>query len=523
MKLFRPKRVVPNTLDPRLGGLDWVYINRVFASYLHPLHRSPRAQPSVSDLIPAAGNTLSEELLNDPEDVTLKNLVGDGAISIANRWVDGNKLLKKISIIRAHLKDQENDLVDKLLKRVGPPQQQTPPAAAPSRSSWLQQMDLVQQLSSPSRIQDSEDESDGEDSEIERGRTAHMLFASDPSNKEQSLWLVSPGSTTNQDSPTSEDVNKKKEQVGLIEETPMGINRLTPVSSPIRVRNLNLSASNFQTTSRGVSSPFSGNIDIQTSHFLNTAHATKRQIYSLASPISLMSSPTIDVASKLAYQPSRKIFPETDPASRSGSLKSVKKSFTVSDILDPLPDVTKSRHYLQRQHTSPTLTKRPAMKRPTKDAEIRPSKRPRLHQVEDVALSKSVQEETHSKLSPPPWVVTEREYWHRTRMDMATKLATALPDLVASNFSKKQMRQRGQLARKEKSRMLGNEDDPSTSCKLASRPTIPSPETVYDENAELIDWDRSRRLAEAIRRDLADGKKPSLPLLQCAQSQSQSP
>ena len=49
VKLFRPQCVVPNTLDPRLLGLDWKYIDRIPSSLLPPYKRRGRGGKQVRD------------------------------------------------------------------------------------------------------------------------------------------------------------------------------------------------------------------------------------------------------------------------------------------------------------------------------------------------------------------------------------------------------------------------------------------------------------------------------------------
>ena len=57
VKIFRPKRIVPNTLDPRLNGLDWMCINRMFSNCLHS-----STQSSASSSQPHLGVTGRDQL-----------------------------------------------------------------------------------------------------------------------------------------------------------------------------------------------------------------------------------------------------------------------------------------------------------------------------------------------------------------------------------------------------------------------------------------------------------------------------
>lgn len=48
-------------------------------------------------------------------DVALKNLVGDGAADLAERWAENGKLKQKLEVVRASLGPVENQLLDRLL------------------------------------------------------------------------------------------------------------------------------------------------------------------------------------------------------------------------------------------------------------------------------------------------------------------------------------------------------------------------------------------------------------------------
>ena len=65
-------------------------------------------------------------------------------------------------------------------------------------------------------------------------------------------------------------------------------------------------------------------------------------------------------------------------------------------------------------------------------------------------------------------------------------------------------------------------DAVSTKQKLLQSRTILSFETVDDDDGGM-DWNGSKRLAEDLRDALANGKRPVLPSLKCAQSPSPSP
>lgn len=99
--MFRPARIVPNTLDPALEGLDWDVINVIFASSLHP--SSPAAhltEEDIEDLLNRL-DRLSKREMRDAmvqgkgkQDAAISNLEGGiSAAKAASRWAEnGNQV-----------------------------------------------------------------------------------------------------------------------------------------------------------------------------------------------------------------------------------------------------------------------------------------------------------------------------------------------------------------------------------------------------------------------------------------------
>ncbi|KAF9560789.1 hypothetical protein CPC08DRAFT_614997, partial [Agrocybe pediades] len=116
VEMFRPMKVVPNTLDPRLQGLDWECINRMFSSCLHQTaqHPLPDVLHFGEKLGSAGRKQLKLELQNDI-DVALKNLVGDGVEDTAAKWADSAKLSKKLDIIKEYLGEEEQAVLNDIL------------------------------------------------------------------------------------------------------------------------------------------------------------------------------------------------------------------------------------------------------------------------------------------------------------------------------------------------------------------------------------------------------------------------
>jgi hypothetical protein len=197
VSLFRPRRVVPNTLIPGFHGLDWKAIDCMFAACLAkpPL---PEELSGDVDLALSADDALAEM------DTSLLNLVGgDGALGLAEKWAESGKLRKKIEIVRRWLGVRERRAVDRVLE---------PVSVGPVVASRLQ------------RMMDSEDEdSNYGEADDERGRTAHLLFAGLAGIEDKpSEWCLpsSPSPTT----PSSAGNTNNPGRAAF----------LTPVSSPLR-------------------------------------------------------------------------------------------------------------------------------------------------------------------------------------------------------------------------------------------------------------------------------------------------
>lgn len=570
MKLFRPKRVVPNTLDSRLLGLDWAYIDRIFAPYLYPASQSSDTREIELDAGQVVSDALDPKSLNDG-DVALKNLVGSGASDVAERWADDGKLLKKLSFIKSYLGAEESQLIDTLLG-IRRPDKQIRHSSRVCEPDMPQSdppnLKLLERNSSPDRARYNEDDSD-EDSNDERGRTAHALFANlagiDPEDKENAWWFTSPTSSAEKQPTSSVLRSGERGRGGEPKDGTWRLNRFTPVSFPIRIPRKPLASTPKHPTrgSEGQSPrPFPVQTPVNQRQKQSTLIAVRD--LQLASPFCLPSSspPAVHISPKPrplriahgfsafnltdtnAYKtnlwnrhehiPSDTSVPETPPnlppSTASSSMPLVRKRPP-----DDVEDISKAKkHRLDPNSTEKGLETfsfeylKEAGPLPSVSLLKRPS--PQL------ATTKSI--DTQLGVA---WVPTEREYWHRRRIAISQKMAEALPDMVAPSFEKKRRRQLAQLERNRKSRALASPGadmymttdvgvldlDPqpkmpagSSNRRLMPEPTLLSFESVHDENESKMDWNRSRLLAEAIKQDIANGRKPVIPPLQCAQSQS---
>ncbi|KAF8653242.1 hypothetical protein AX16_004070 [Volvariella volvacea WC 439] len=209
VSLFRPKRVVPNTLIPALRGLDWRCMPEMFKDCLS----EPGLDAGVSGAGPNAwGVSTTVPFLppdeardkNDNRDVpsidtvqdsAIQNLVGEGAAEAAAEWSDDGKMRKKLEIVKGFLSLRDQGVVDRVLGNKSDGVIQSGP-------DWDESQDrdrdkgLGVTKSSSTRIGrnfeyqwkdrrkgkrrmfvgDSDESTAGEE-EDDKGRTAHLLFA----------------------------------------------------------------------------------------------------------------------------------------------------------------------------------------------------------------------------------------------------------------------------------------------------------------------------------------------------------
>lgn len=173
VSLFKPRSIVPNTLDIKLQDLDRVAIERVFA-------------PCLSLAIPrkifeADAKAISRQLRNlekallpkgvdesDLGDVSLKNLIGgNDALDLASRWASldlDSRMGRKLSLLKEWLG---------LDARIP-----LPNSSPPSRHQRGRQSNPTTSSPLKGKGKDAEDfeDTDDSDDDDERGRTAHKLF-----------------------------------------------------------------------------------------------------------------------------------------------------------------------------------------------------------------------------------------------------------------------------------------------------------------------------------------------------------
>ena len=163
-------RVVPNSLDPSLCGLDALCIPNLFADCLS----TPPSLVSSS-----FGEALVEgdvKLSDDHCDSALQNLVGDGADRIANTWAVSERNLDKLTVMEPYLRGIARDATRRALGL--PPLPDGKNDTIKGAISILGRMHDRQRINACRGIvaeHDSERETESEDEDT-HARTAKLLF-----------------------------------------------------------------------------------------------------------------------------------------------------------------------------------------------------------------------------------------------------------------------------------------------------------------------------------------------------------
>ncbi|KAL1722808.1 hypothetical protein EV715DRAFT_191874 [Schizophyllum commune] len=261
VKLFRPRRIVPNTLTPDLHGLDWFCIDRMFADCL----ASPPSKPLSLTADPRVKLDAMERVDDEEGDAALKNLVGAGADDAAARWARDGHLRKRIGVLAEYLTDEEIMVVDRLLtgKPLDLPAMTKASASTSAKADFekpgAQGAPPVPGLSAralgkqPARVLESDEETEDDE---EGEKTMHKLFWRQAGmTRSQAMLSSSPASKSSAipSSPAKASVvlsspskpvpssTKIREGVGVDGAWDIGparsgemADRMTPVSSPMR-------------------------------------------------------------------------------------------------------------------------------------------------------------------------------------------------------------------------------------------------------------------------------------------------
>ena len=584
--MFCPKKVVPNTLDPRLRGLDWACIDRMFSSCLHPKaeHSYHHILNAYDELSVPDRKRFALEVQND-SDVTFQNLVGDGVEASAQKWGLDGKLSKKLVTIRDYLGDEENAIIDELLGIKRSNGGQYGEAASDGPRTWTlnKSKERPQTISGryygyekvqTERYYGNESEDESEDDDDQRGRTAHILFASQAGVEvygKENVWQTS--SQPSQD----EVIDVEEQSIQLLKDLspikgkglePISngdwrMNRLTPVSSPFRPRHL---VPNHAPLTPSTSSRSKDKVACAPHYLLVTSRSPrqaplkptirKKLGCDLASPICLSSSPTVPTRVTNSVSPlvlTRKKHAE-------GTLTFSKPRALAFPGLSEKPTLNSNNAQLVAEYAHHDFT--------TPDQSSR--KRPRVEDNEPEHLSKKALAQISTPLnpacSPPifgpsninsplvrvlctravqkaanssPYMPSESDKLTRERMEMAQKLSITYPDRVQPRYYKKVSRQKARLDRKQKSQSVPD----IAKVPLKAVPPLPITSTtdeiaavstthgtlrhvnivvfdpIYDDKGAGEDLNRTRQIEESAKQALADGRKPVFPRLISLESQ----
>lgn len=489
VSLFRPKRIVPNTLDLRLQRLDWLCIDRMFDGCL----RSPTGR-QVQNLLPFEVSPLEGD-----EDVNIKNVVGGGDVAdIVLRWADSNHVRRKLEVARGYLKPQERVIVDRVLGASGPVQTPSIPLSDKGKTKTMLDMRYG-----------SDEDTDDDDDDV-RGRTAHRLFASLAGiDENQTPWCLSspPSDNGEQHSPQATPLlpGPSRSTLPLNKKIP-SVHPLTPISSP------------FHPIGRTPSGR------IRQLKTPTTAHRSHRLIKKqdleagkgLASPICLQSS-----------SPGCTIF--SSPTSKSKSkvperyaLKSpLAEQQNGINIASPLtPSIANGSGAQRRRQSESTTLHAVVAQVSTRISPIAGNQQGGLKSLETASRGSA------SRQTQPRRVRSQFQ-----RIKIGERLAQSRPGHVAPSYAAKRAKLLARCVRLEAkeshAQALAELGVTTAICFmrheefgcLRSEPTIPSFDTVDNDDGGM-DWNRSRDLADAVRLAITNGQPVSLPPLKCADSQS---
>ncbi|KJA22760.1 hypothetical protein HYPSUDRAFT_87152 [Hypholoma sublateritium FD-334 SS-4] len=548
--LFRPKRVVPNTLDLRLKNLDWACLDRMFAPCLHASMQSSACTDSALRLRLgiSSQDRPGAEGLNDV-DVGLKNLIGNGASEAAERWADHGKLLKKVAILREHLGDEGNDILNELLGIPKPVER-----AFEGRLMDYRHIPMFNKRKGKEmeRSEESDEETDY-GSEDERGRTAHCLFAD--SEDKENVWWASSQPSQEEESPSVDLAAAAAPSKGRCmpgTDAAWRLNRMTPESSPARhLAQLVSKATNVSPIASGSKKDASAPLNrrgVRPPVSPSKEASLRSPGRSFSSPICLLSSPASvpfantrtgsrELLSKSLFEPSpiasRSPRYSVDAQSRKSIRHPRDITYVVNTSIPPPQQLSHSTIVPAAAHNE-TQTGNPSSpsskKRHRQDDTVPypPAKRP-SHRIKTV-LSVDAAPKAHPYLTIP-YVPTKHEMNRLRRVQLADELAAQFPDRVAASHEEQRAALRAYYERK--AREFGGNAALSSSASsvpgkaaakstraLAPARTILSFETIPGSNQE-IDWNRSMMLADVLREDLKHGRKLSLPALSCTiESQS---
>ncbi|TFK19414.1 hypothetical protein FA15DRAFT_674467 [Coprinopsis marcescibilis] len=574
VSMFRPRRVIPNTLDPRLQGLDWTCIDRMFAPCLHP---SVSASTTTHT---SAGIDALAKAAQEDGDVALKNLVGEGAEAVAAKWADGGKLLKKVDLLREYLCEAEHSSIDRLL---GVPISSSPTVKHTTANKTRPGRDKGKASMRFEPI--SDEDTDCGDSEDERGRTAHKLFAAMAGiDEKENVWSQASSSPSQRsEAEILQQLQQEEDKEALPVQVASGSSRkrglgkdgsfrtnklITPVTTPSRPQRQGLGMGSL------LASPLATKFKKK---------LASESGMSLASPIQLSSSPAADnFVEKLMNVPD----PSPAPPRRVNSMCVSAQGGGVRPGSRPRMAKVRSASSVVFESRAAGVAVKPSLQQSAANIRTGSSKRKRdsgFGRSKEEAVVEAETPQPSSKrrkevgqgveFTPTPsksrnksrsgrnYTEEEKMEFQLLRLKYGERLAKAEPERVLPSYSQK----REWLIRKyvgstagQGSAIVGNGKgktlvpmstkgfgDSVSQCGPRFK-QVPSPshskgtlagpvkalemdktmpfsfDTVYDEEDSKMDWSRSRELSKRVTIDLHLGRKPTLPALLCTRETQES-
>ncbi|KAJ3830706.1 hypothetical protein F5880DRAFT_1513121 [Lentinula raphanica] len=332
VSLFRPKRVIPNTLDPSLKNLDWAGIDRVFQSCC----RTPRPCDPQQTIPPAP---IAEHLLflevaeqcrtirphpdDDEDDVAVKNIVADAtddanleARAMAKKWLVGPgygfepSVLKgrngrRLDVLRSWLglrKWDDSHYTDHpsspLLLGIDPKIVKGKQRASDVGGSQCERQashSMAQRAAYNLNRSSSDAENDSSDDEYDHARTAHHFFAPSDASKDhenQGHWEKSSFTSDLSDEEEVEAIitpnGAHKDRSRFGRGSSSGMDGTVPGCSPIR---------------RGSSSTDKDKSPAVKINFVTSTPNPKQGVSFRSGPFSVSQSPLIAHARSLHFSP----------------------------------------------------------------------------------------------------------------------------------------------------------------------------------------------------------------------------
>ena len=179
VSLFRPARVVPNTLDLSLHGLDGLSIPNIFADCLS----SPQSSSSTAFAEALVGDDI--EIREDGGDSALQNLIGEDAERIAHAWADSGRGAEKLAVVEQFLTGPARDAARRALG-LAPLLRECPDNNSNNNNGIERAVSILQRIRDKKRIEvcrrgahssigESDQETESQDSDA-HARMAKILF-----------------------------------------------------------------------------------------------------------------------------------------------------------------------------------------------------------------------------------------------------------------------------------------------------------------------------------------------------------